>query len=305
LLAFAGTPADLTLLETGLGGRLDATNVVARPKLTAITAISYDHQGYLGETLAQIAFEKAGILKPGVACLSVRQAPEAADVLRVRAAEVGASLAWEGQAWSVLPKDEGLTFADGERNLHLPSPALPGAHQVTNAGLAIACAVRLLDDRLDPAALAEGLRRVQWPARLQRLVSGALAEVLPAGWELWLDGGHNPGAAEVLARHLQQWRDRPICLVVGMLKSKDVEEFMRPLAPLAHRMLSVAIPGEDASLSANAIASVASRFGVPAEPAASVRTALKILTRTAVEPARVLICGSLYLAGTVLKENQR
>ena len=307
-LAFARTPADFTLLETGLGGRLDATNVIAQPLITALTPISLDHQGFLGESIAEIAGEKAGILKAGVPCLSVRQPAAAAAVIAKRAAEVGAPLIWEGEGWSAQPEGNGWVFtgrppALPQRHLALPAPALAGAHQIANAGLALACLYRLPGLTIDTGAIARGLARARWPARLQRLQAGRLSDLLPAGWELWLDGGHNPGAAQALARHVEGWRDRPLVLVYGMLKTKDNAGFLAPLAGRAQRVLTVAIPREAASLDAQAAAAAARSVGLAAEACDSVRDALCRAAGSGEPTARVLICGSLYLAGAVLAEN--
>jgi len=299
LLAFSRRPADLCLLETGLGGRWDATNVVERPALTLITAISFDHQAFLGDTLAAIAGEKAGIIKPGAPCLSLQQPPEAMAVIRSKAAQLGAALLVEEEDWQIRPEGAGLSISMGPHRLDLPLPALPGRHQWRNAGLAVAAALTL-PGRF---AISDGLRRVRWPARLQRLTAGPLPALLPAGWELWLDGGHNPGAGQVLAEHAAgEWRNRPLYLVVGMLNSKDSRGFIDPLAPFAARVATVAIPGEPNSLSAAEMAKQAERAGLPAEPMADLRAAVTALGGRP-GPARVLICGSLYLAGAVLRDN--
>lgn len=317
LLAFARTPADITLLETGLGGRLDATNVVAVPALTAITPISLDHQSFLGDSIAAIAVEKAGILKPGVPCVLAAQLPEAAAVIRARAAVVRSPLIEQGKDWDATTTPDGrLLFHGNEQAMALSALGLPGAHQVQNAGLAVACARYLATvlspqapepatrpRRLDAAAIARGIETVRWPARLQHLVKGTLPALLPNGWELWLDGGHNPAAADVLARHLAGWRDRPVHLVFGMLRSKDADSFLRVMAPAVASLAAVAIPGEEGSLSAAEAASVALRHGIAATSAATVADALRGLALVAGQPARVLICGSLYLVGAVLAEN--
>lgn len=307
-LAFARTPADFTLLETGLGGRLDATNVIDRPLMTALTPISLDHQAFLGETIAEIAGEKAGILKAGVPCVSVQQPAAAAAVIASRAAEVGAPLICEGEAWSAKPESGGWRFEGRppmlpQTLLRLPPPSLPGAHQIVNAGLALACLYRLPGLTIDTSAIARGLALALWPARLQRLVAGRLVDLLPAGWELWLDGGHNPGAAQALARCAEGWQDRPLVLVFGMLKTKDKAGFLTPLAGLAQRALTVAIPGEAASLDAETAAAAARSVGLPAEACKSVTDALTRAAASGEKSARVLICGSLYLAGAVLAEN--
>ncbi len=330
-LAFVRVPADVTLLETGLGGRLDATNVVGAPALTAITSISCDHQDFLGGTLSEIAGEKAGILKPGVPCVLAAQPEAVAQVIRSRAAALHAPLLQEGEDWSAEGAGDGRRLRFGIFNkvlapnfvarpgsgseraspgvsaldvLDLPAPGLAGAHQWQNAGVAVACALTLAGRfAIDEAAIASGLAAVRWPARLQRLSEGPLAALLPSGWELWLDGGHNPGAAEVLARQLVRWGDRPCHLVFGMLRTKDADTFLASLAPYVASAATVGIPGEAASLSAEEARTAVSRHGIPAHAAASVDAALCSLAERRPAPARVLICGSLYLAGSVLAEN--
>jgi len=298
-LAFARQPADLCLLETGLGGRYDATNVIDRPAATLITSISLDHQAFLGDSLSAIAGEKAGIIKPGVPCLTVRQSPEAMEVIRKAADLQAAPLLVEGEHWQAEVIPDGLRFTMAGTTQDLPQPGLPGRHQFHNAGLALAAATHL---RL-AADLAAGLHQVRWPARLQRLTVGPLTDLLPPGWELWLDGGHNPGAGKVLARHLaQHWHNRPVYLVVGMLNSKDSMGFVDPLAVLVTGGMTVAIPGEVNSLSAAEMAAKAKDAGLDLSPAASVDAAMREIVGHA-GPARILICGSLYLAGAVLAEN--
>jgi dihydrofolate synthase/folylpolyglutamate synthase len=302
-LAFAEDPADILLLETGLGGRLDATNVIARPRLTAITPVALDHQQFLGPTLEAIAREKAGIIKAGVPCVVGPQEPAALAVLEARAAELGAPLSVAGRDWTFSATASGLRYEDALGRLDLPSPVLPGVHQYANAALAVACARQLGEFHLDEAALAAGLRGALWPARLQRLLRGPLVEALPPGWELWLDGGHNPAAGQVLAESLQDWRDRPLNLVYGMLDTKVAAGYLEALAPLTGKLRAVRIPGEAASLSAEAAAGHAVKAGIDAAPAASVMEAVQALTAGAEKPGRVLICGSLYLAGQVLRDN--
>ncbi|MGB8275150.1 MAG: folylpolyglutamate synthase/dihydrofolate synthase family protein, partial [Alphaproteobacteria bacterium] len=240
LLAFSRIPAEVVILETGLGGRLDATNVVARPLATVITPISVDHVQFLGNTLTEIASEKAGILKPGVMSIVCPQPDEAARVIAGRAREIGAPLVRFGTDWTAEAARSGMVFKANGDTLALPVPALAGAHQIVNAGAAIAClrcsAVPGLHQRIDDSALGRGLRAVEWPARLQRLTRGPLIDVLGAAGvsgaiEVWLDGGHNPGAGEVLAENARTWSDRPLHLVFGMLNTKDGVGFLRPLAP--------------------------------------------------------------------------
>ncbi len=294
---FASAPADLCVLEVGLGGRGDATNVIARPAACAITSISMDHREMLGDTLAAIAAEKAGIIKPGVPVAIGAQEDEAASVLLETALRVGAPVRLRGHDWEVEPTHRGFRYADGWGAMTLPLPALPGPFQLDNAGIAIA-ALRAALPALPDDAFVDGMRRVEWPARLQRL-DGRYAAMLPGDWELWLDGGHNPGAGEALAEHFRGWKDRPLHLVVGMKQAKDSAEFLRPMLPYATTVWAVAEPGQHLALPVEAI--VAASGGI-ARPGPRIADALRALPREA-GPARVLICGSLYLAGEVLKDD--
>jgi len=290
---FAQTPADLCVLEVGLGGRGDATNVIAHPASCAITSISLDHRELLGKTLAIIAAEKAGILKRDVPVAIGAQLPEVAEVLLAAAARVGAPVCLRERDWRIEMRPTGLRYADGGGALDLPVPSLAGAFQLDNAGIAIAA--------LRAAGLpfvAGGIAAAEWPARLQPL-RGRLAALLPAGWELWLDGGHNPGAGLALAEHLRGWADRPVHVVVGMKQAKDANEFLRPLVPLATTVWAVAEPGQH---DARPVEAIVEASGGIARPGPLVADALRALPR-GTEPARVLICGSLYLAGEVLKQD--
>jgi dihydrofolate synthase/folylpolyglutamate synthase len=301
-LAFARTPADIVLLEVGLGGRLDATNVVRWPAVTAITPVSLDHQAFLGDTVAAIAAEKAGILKPGVTAVVGPQPSEAEAVIEARAAAVGAPLYRSGHEWSCIASGDGMRFAGGRWEFDLPLPSLIGAHQIVNAGTAIACLERLAAFSLSRDAIAEGLRHIDWPARLQLLIRGPLIDALPPGWEVWLDGGHNPLAGEVLGDVVRGWHDRPLYLVVGMMNTKDSAGFIAPLAKHARALWAVTIPREKNALPAEAIAAAAGSVGLPAQTAVSVLAAIHdipVLDGT----GRILICGSLYFAGSVLAEN--
>ena len=298
LLAFARTPADYTLLEVGLGGRLDATNVVERPALTVITPVDLDHQQYLGDTLPLIAGEKAGILKRGVPVVVGHQHEQAMEVIEDRAARLGAQVIAAGQHWHVTEERGRLVYQDDTGLLDLPPPVLPGPHQFRNAGMALA-ALRHLG--FGDAACEAAVTGAEWPARMQRLRSGPLVTSAPEA-ELWLDGGHNPAAGEVIAATLARLPDRPTHLICGMLNTKDVRGYLRPLATYADRLIAVSIPGEAATLPAEETAQAAADVGMAAETADSVATALARIV--ADDPAaRVLICGSLYLAGTILREN--
>jgi dihydrofolate synthase/folylpolyglutamate synthase len=302
-LGFAETAADLLLLEVGLGGRLDATNVIDRPALTAITPVSLDHQHYLGDTITAIAGEKAGILKPGVPAVIGPQPAAAAAVIAARAAHVGAPLFRCGQEWSVAARPDGIAYTSPHGTRALPPPGLAGWHQIANAGSAVACAEALAAVLpLPPAALADGLARVRWPARLQRLSRGPLVAGLPADIEVWLDGGHNPDAGAALARTIAAWSDRPLRLVLGMLDTKDPVGFLRPFAPHRPAVRTVAIAGEAHALPAERLAALAREAGFEAAPADDVAAAVAAHARAGA-PARILIGGSLYLAGHVLVDN--
>lgn len=297
-LAFAEEPADALLLEVGLGGRLDATNVVPEPRLSVITPISVDHQQYLGDTLAEIAGEKAGILRRGVPCVVGPQEDEALAAIEARAEALGAPLLLAGRDWTVWEEHGRVAFQDEGGLLDLPPPALLGAHQVTNAGMAVA-ALRALG--AGDAACQAALRDAVWPARMQRLRHGPLVEAA-RGCELWLDGGHNPAAGRAAAESLSRLPPRPVHLVAGMLNTKDVEGFFRPLAGIAQDLIAVDIPGEQATLSAEETAAAARAAGISASTAASTEAAVAEIASRA-PGTRILICGSLYLAGHVLREN--
>jgi dihydrofolate synthase/folylpolyglutamate synthase len=302
-LAFARRPADMLLLEVGLGGRLDATNVVDRPRLCVITPVSYDHQQYLGETLGEIAGEKAGILKPAVPCVVGPQPDEALAAIEARAEAAGAPLHVHGRDWMARAEHGRLVVEDGNGLLDLPLPALPGAHQIENAGAAVAASRRL---GLDEAACAAAVSHADWPARLQRLRRGPLAEAAAAGGaELWLDGGHNLAAGEAVARWLADLEERapaPARLVVGMLETKDAAGFLRGFAGLAGGAVCVDIP-DNPAIPADALAQTARAAGLPAASAPGLLSAVQRAVAEAGRGGRVLICGSLYLAGLALREN--
>ncbi|WP_108259744.1 bifunctional folylpolyglutamate synthase/dihydrofolate synthase [Mangrovicoccus ximenensis] len=296
-LGFARTPADWCLLETGLGGRLDATNMVDQPRLTVITPVSLDHQQFLGETLADIAREKAGILKPGVPCIVARQPEEAMDAIEARAAEIGAPLIVCGRdfdAWEEMGK---LVYQDSTGLVDLPKPVLRGRHQIENAGMAVA-ALRQLGVSAEGCEAA--LAGAEWPARMQPLVDTKLNALVPKA-ELWLDGGHNPSAGEALAATLATMPQKETILVCGMLNTKDPVGYLKPLAAHVRNVIAVGIPDAPATLSAEETAAAAEAAGMNANAAASVPAALAALNDVAPK-ARILICGSLYLAGSVLRD---
>jgi dihydrofolate synthase/folylpolyglutamate synthase len=292
---FARVPADLCVLEVGLGGRLDATNVIPPAAAGAITSISHDHRDWLGDSLAGIAAEKAGIIKPGMTVATGAQVDAVLAVLQAAADTASARLLARGRDWWAEPSGNGVRFADSRGVLHLPLPSLPGPHQIDNAGIAVA-AMRASGLPVPPAALARGLAEAEWPGRLQRL-RGRLAAQLPPDWELWLDGGHNAGAGQALAAHIAGWLGRPLHVVVGMKRSKDAEGFLRPLLAHATTLWAVAEPGQHL---AQPVEDIVAASGGMARPGPTVAAALAALPRGD-GPARVLICGSLYLAGEVLK----
>ncbi|MDF1709488.1 MAG: bifunctional folylpolyglutamate synthase/dihydrofolate synthase [Paracoccaceae bacterium] len=298
LLAFARTPADYTLLEVGLGGRLDATNVVEKPALCIITPVSMDHEQYLGDTLAKIAGEKAGILKRGVPCVVGPQSEEGLEAIETIAARVGAPLLIHGQHWHVTREGDRMVYQDENGLLDLPLPNLPGAHQIQNAGAALA-ALRHLGQ--SDVTYEAAVTRAFWPARMQRLRQGPLVDLAPE-IELWLDGGHNPAAGEAIGAHLATLPRRPTHLICGMLNTKDIGGYLRPMAPHVASLHAVSIPDTVATLPAEETAQAATAAGIAATISGSVAEALSDIA--AHDPrARVLICGSLYLAGGVLRDN--
>jgi dihydrofolate synthase/folylpolyglutamate synthase len=288
---FAATPADLCVLEVGLGGRGDATNVIDSPAACAITSISLDHRELLGPSVDIIAGEKAGIMKPGVPVAIGAQPDDVRRILLDRAAALNVPVKLRGRDWDIAPAAGGFRYTDADGSFDAPAPSLPGLYQQDNASIGIT-ALRAAAVSHDPAGLADA----EWPARLQRL-HGRLARLLPPDWEVWLDGGHNPGAGVVLAEHLRGWSDKPVHLVVGMKQAKDSAEFLRPLLPVANTIWAVREPDQHAALPVEAI--IAASGGV-ARPGPRVEDALAAMPRTGAA-ARVLICGSLYLAGEVLK----
>jgi len=298
LLAFARVPADWTLLEVGLGGRLDATNVVDVPRLTIITPVSLDHQQYLGDTLPEIAGEKAGVIKRGVPCVVGPQDLAGLAVIEARAERLGAPLLVRGQHWHAFEDRGRLIFQDESGLMDLPLPNLPGPHQIDNAGAALA-ALRHLG--MGEAACEAAVTRAEWPARMQRLRVGPLVDLAPKV-ELWLDGGHNPAGGAAIAATLAGMPTRETHLICGMLNTKDVRGYMQPLAGHAVRLHAVTIPGEKNTLPAEVTRDAALSAGLDAVTAPNVAEALAAIV-DASPAARVLICGSLYLAGAVLREN--
>ena len=306
LLLYSETPADYLLLEVGLGGRFDATNVIDRPAATIITSLSIDHVDFFGPAIENIAYEKAGILKRGAPAIIAEQNPRAFEVIEREAQSVGAQLIVNGRDFSLREENGRLVFEDERGLIDLPAPRLPGRHQHGNAANALA-ALRVIEPRLSLAALERGMTEAEWPARLQRLRSGKLVDLAPARAELWLDGGHNEDGGRVLAAAMADFEDqspRPLVMICGTLATKDTAGFLRHFKGLAQELLAVPINGEHAGRSAEDVAALAAGVGIEAAALPSVEAALRFLSaRTWPTPPRVLITGSLYLAGTVLEAN--
>ncbi|MBI1238234.1 MAG: bifunctional folylpolyglutamate synthase/dihydrofolate synthase [Alphaproteobacteria bacterium] len=311
-LAFSRSRAGALVLEVGLGGRLDATNVVSRPAVTAITPVGIDHESYLGTSLPQIAREKAGILKAGVPAIIGPQEPAALAVIEEVADRLGAPLAIFGQDFSAHEEHGRMVFQDTNGLLDLPLPSLVGRHQIANAAIAIAALRAAERLAVSEEAIEAGVTQAHWPARLQRLTRGPVIENAPEEAEIWLDGGHNPHAAAALAAALgemEERRPRPLYLIVGMLAQKDAAGFLAHFRGIARHALTVTIEREPNAMGAGALYDAARRVGLPSDPAESLEDALaQIEARAALDrdgtPPRILICGSLMLAGRVLSENE-
>lgn len=298
ILAMARTPADYTLLEVGLGGRLDATNVIDKPLLSIITPISIDHEQFLGNTLAKIAGEKAGIIKKMCPVIVAPQPDEALDVIEQTANRNHAPLIAYAQHWKIDTERDGLIFHDDNGVVQLPRPNLPGAHQFENAGTAVAALRQLgFGNEVCEAALTQA----HWPARMQKLQSGPVIDIAPNA-EIWLDGGHNPAAGRALGHHLSQLPKRPTYLICGMLNTKDIAGYLSPMAAHVEKLVAVSIPGELNTLPAEDTAAAAQQAGILSETAVDVITAAGDIAKTDPD-ARILICGSLYLAGNILRSH--
>jgi dihydrofolate synthase/folylpolyglutamate synthase len=306
-LLFARNAADALLLEVGMGGRLDATNVVDRPLATVITPVSLDHTEHLGDTVGKIAAEKAGILKRGVPAIVAAQPREALGVIERCAARVTAPIRIAGEDWTATEERGRLVYQDDAGLLDLPAPKLYGRHQFENAGVAIAALRAVREFKLPPAAFETGIAKADWPARMQRLTQGRLVLLAPPGSELWLDGGHNTDGGRAVANALADLEERvsrPLVLVVGMLSTKDCESFLKNFAGLARRIVAVPVPHQEKSFPAAVIAEAARAVGIPAQSSDDLTNALAVIGRFELEAApRILITGSLYLAGAVLNAN--
>lgn len=299
-LAFSRSPADITLIETGLGGRFDATNVIEDPLLTIITPISKDHTDWLGNTITKIAFEKAGILKPGGRALIGPQMREANDVIKNQAKKLGVETIRYGKDWRVSNSMDGFTLSAKDFNSDFPRPSLLGEHQVINSATAVMASKLLTKSVITNNFIREGLISASWEGRLQNL-QGLSTKGLPQGWSLWLDGGHNPGAAKALTKVISQWQDKPIHLIFGYMKSRDPKEFLRPMKNYIETLHAIDIPGEQSSLKASECKFAAQELGISATKSNSFLEAIKEITVKSKKPSRILICGSLYLVGDVLK----
>jgi len=305
--AFSQNHADFVLLETGLGGRFDATNIILTPALTVLAPISHDHHEFLGDTLAKIAFEKAGILKPGIACVTGPQEDEAMSVIEARAGALNAPLLEHGRDWQVFEQHGRLVYQDSSGLLDLPLPSLAGYHQIENAGLAIAT-LRALDPvGVEERHISAGLRTARWPGRLERLAHGALLRLVRDETEIWLDGGHNPSAGHALGAAMARLEGRaskPLCLVLGMMGTKDAAGFLSPFKGLASFVVTLDIPDEPNAAPASALCQSAAREGLKCLPGKTIRDALALCDQSTATPPRVLVAGSLYLVGHVLRENR-
>lgn len=301
-LAFSRTPADYLILEVGLGGRLDATNVIDRPAVSVITSIGLDHQQFLGETIEEIAREKAGILKRGAIGIVGAQSPEARGEIEKAAVKIGAPLKIANQDWQSYVQHGRLVFQDENGLLDLPLPALQGPHQIDNAGNAIAAIRALNDPRISDVAIENGLRNVTWPARMQRMTNGHLNQLISLDAELWLDGGHNGPAGVVLAQTLKEMHaknPKPVVMIWGMLNTKHPDAFIVNFKGVARHVITIAIPGEINTIAADELAQIAQRNDFTSSAASSLEKALE--QAAVLQPApRIIICGSLYLAGHVL-----
>ena len=308
LLAFSRVPAELGIIEVGMGGRFDSTNVI-EPALSAITPVGYDHTGFLGDKLEGIAWEKAGIIKRATPAVIGRQREVSAQVIETESAKLAAPLFRMGHEWQVTPQEQGFRYESDLLTLDLPAPALVGVHQIDNAATAVACIERLRAARFDigNTAIRKGLASVEWPARLQRLTKGPLAGSLPPGCELWLDGGHNEDCGIALGRMAAEWAKEPaalpLYLIFAMQTTKDASGFLRPLARYATAARAVPFPEGHAAYTPDEACAKAADMGLDCAPANDIGAALEDLLATQPAPMRVLICGSLYLAGEVLVRN--
>ncbi len=307
LLAFSRRPADLLLLEVGLGGRLDATNVIESPSVSVITPVALDHADFLGSELKGVAAEKAGIIKPGAPVVTGPQEDAAFDVIAARAREMGAPLYAANRDWQVFEQHGKLIWQDETALFDLPLPALPGRFQVDNAGTAIAALRKLGDARINETHYARGLRKAVWPARMQFIASGPLRRIAGVDDELWIDGGHNPHAGRALASTLAELAeadDKPLVMIAGMLNTKAARDWLACFSGLAAQVITVTIPGEAGAIPAKELAALACEAGLAARTANTIEEAVRMASHFRPDrPVRIVIAGSLYLAGQALAAN--
>jgi dihydrofolate synthase/folylpolyglutamate synthase len=303
-LAFSKVEADIVLLETGMGGRLDATNVVDNPLCTVITPISFDHTEYLGPTIPIIAGEKAGIIKNKVPCVTSLQFDEAHNVLESKANEMEAPLYSFGYDWHAEKTSSGMIYKSTDGDIELPAPSLIGDHQIINAGTAIAALKQCKNFDISENAYAEGLQKVKWLARMQQLKSGKLIDMLPNDWEIWLDGAHNPAGAHIVSCIVDDWQDKPTYLICGFTKGRDPVEILKHFKDKAKFVCGVLVETEIAAQKSDVIAQAAKDVGIDSKGFNSIEESIEFLTSNDPSPARIIFCGSLYLASDALKANQ-
>jgi dihydrofolate synthase / folylpolyglutamate synthase len=294
LLAFSHTPADILLIETGIGGRFDPTNVIANPLLNIITTISPDHMDILGNSLAEIAWHKAGIMRKDVPCIISFQPPDAQAMLLEEAENVGALVCQYGEHWLVQKTTTGFRYANNDSQIDLPTPALLGPHQLLNAGNAITAISLLEDFDVNIEAITHGLTHVHWPARMERITRGTCAQMLPDGFELWMDGGHNMAAGHMLSNFLQDhWQDKPTAIIFGTTQGKDVVSLLEPIIHQVEHIYTIPVVSEPNSYSAQTIVDMMKPVA-PVVPCENIEEAIAHITSTS-KPKRILVFGSLYL----------
>ncbi len=299
LKAFAVIPADVLLLEVGLGGRFDATNVISRPLAAVITPVSLDHEGFLGTDVGLIGYEKAGIAKEDSPLITASQLPEVMKNIKKSCDETGANLVTD---WSFETFEDYFIYRDTRGSLKLPHPNLKGAHQISNAALAIATLRHQDKFSFTEGQFAKGITHAHWAARMQDITDSPMGKSLPKGSALWLDGGHNPAAGYTIAESFKKEGSRAFILITGMMSNKDIAGFLKPFAPLTEKLYAVKVTNEE-SHAPCVICEIAQSINIPSEPISSPQKAILTIAKNHTKPVTVLICGSLYLAGQVLEEN--
>ena len=303
-LAFSKIDADIVLLETGMGGRLDATNMVSNPLLSIITSISYDHTEYLGDTLAKIAKEKAGIMKHQVPCVIGYQYDESMESLENSSADIGTPLFRYGSEWKIQRSEDGFFYIEGENALKLPKPSLFGPHQYLNAGNAVA-AIQCISERFNITNehISKGIETASWAARMERITRGALLNLIDDGWEIWLDGAHNKAASQMLSHVADEWSDKPLFAIAGITKGRKCDDFFLPLKDKVQHVCGIRVESEPSAYSAEEVSRQISQIGIDTSPADDIEDAIKQIKQKSDKPSRILICGSLYLAGDIKSYN--